>query len=83
MIVPDWRTPCEHGTYDSHPVPDGRIRVAFCPGGSPVTTADLEKLGDMFDWCVIHYAFASDHTGNCKVEKRLLLPIPDAELVGE
>lgn len=40
MNIFDARLPCEHGRYDSHP-----WRPFRCPGGPPVTAADLERSG--------------------------------------
>lgn len=106
----DWRKPCgAHGRFEKHPRPDaiptmilGSAGMVFadedwCPGGSPVTAADLEGLGEKIDWCVLHDSEAMHWVGElattctrafgtdepCEFERRLLIPIPDPQRATE
>lgn len=85
----DARLPCEHRRYDAHNLPYDidPTNDHKCPGGSPVTTADLEGLGEKVWWCSYESSIwhnrntppvqCDSHDGRCGW--RILIPIPETQ----
>lgn len=56
MNLSDLFIVCSHGRRSAHEPEKGEIHspTAWCPGGRPVTLADLEGLGEKVWWCPVH-----------------------------
>lgn len=94
----DWRKPCEHGVYvgehstshwDQNKLDYVLDESSVCPGGSPVTVADLEGLGHRWWVCGDDFSLIEEKNDTCAVHLptdfpiacgwRLLIPIPDPQ----